>query len=182
MRAGIGFDAHRFAEPSENRPLVLMGVRVPFDRGLRGHSDADVMLHALMDALLGAACLGDIGLHFPDSDPQYRGADSLELLKRVVAELGYKGWRVANADVCLIGESPKIAPHRRAMRDAVAPALGGPPDALNVKATTTEGMGFAGRGEGLAAQAVAVIEPLATPEGAWPPQKKRRGAKRRVLA
>jgi 2-C-methyl-D-erythritol 2,4-cyclodiphosphate synthase len=161
MRAGIGFDAHRFAEPSGGRPLVLMGVAVPSDRGLVGHSDADVMLHALMDALLGAAGLGDIGMHFPDADPRYSGADSLELLKRVVGELGSKGWRAASADVCLIGESPRIAPHRRAMVERVAPALGVPPEALNVKATTTEGMGFAGRGEGLAAQAVAVIEPLA---------------------
>jgi 2-C-methyl-D-erythritol 2,4-cyclodiphosphate synthase len=159
MRAGIGFDAHRFAEPSENRPLVLMGVRVPFDRGLRGHSDADVMLHALMDALLGAAGLGDIGARFPDAEPRYKNADSLELLKTVVGELHSLGWRVVNADVGLIGESPRIAPHRQAMRELVAPALGVPPDALNVKATTTEKMGFAGRGEGLAAQAVASIEP-----------------------
>jgi len=160
MRAGIGFDAHRFAEPSLGRPLVLMGTKVPYGRGLMGHSDADVMLHALMDALLGAAGLGDIGAHFPDTDPQYRDACSLELLKRVVAELRSLGWRVASADVGLIGESPKMAPHRRTMVELVAPVLGVPAGALNVKATTTEGMGFAGRGEGLAAQAVALIEPI----------------------
>jgi 2-C-methyl-D-erythritol 2,4-cyclodiphosphate synthase len=160
VRAGTGFDAHRFAEPSDGRPLVLMGTVVPSDRGLLGHSDADVMLHALMDALLGAAGLGDIGMHFPDADPRYKGADSLELLKRVVGELGSRGWRVTNADVCLMGESPKIASHRRAMVERVAPALGVPLDALNVKATTTERMGFLGRGEGLAAQAVAVIEKM----------------------
>ena len=162
-RAGIGFDAHRFAEPHEGRALMLMGVEVPFDRGLRGHSDADVMLHALMDALLGAAAMGDIGMHFPDTDPQYKDIASLELLGRVVEKLRSQGWRVANADVCLIGESPKLAPHRQAMRELVAPVLGVPIEALNVKATTTEKMGFTGRGEGLAAQAVATIEPVNLP-------------------
>jgi 2-C-methyl-D-erythritol 2,4-cyclodiphosphate synthase len=157
MRAGIGFDAHRFAQPAEGRPLVLMGVEVPFDRGLSGHSDADVMLHALMDALLGAAGMGDIGALFPDTDRQYRGISSLELLRRVVDELHAKGWKVANADVGLVGERPKIAPHRQAMKERVAPVLGIAQDALNVKATTLEGMGFTGRGEGLAAQAIAVI-------------------------
>lgn len=162
-RAGIGFDAHRFAEPSQGRPLVLMGVEVPHDRGLVGHSDADVMLHALMDALLGAAGMGDIGMRFPDTDQRYKGINSLDLLMRVMEDLHSSGWRTANADVCLIGESPRIAPHGRAMRELVAPVLGIPPDALNVKATTTEKMGFAGRGEGLAAQAVAMIVPFAPP-------------------
>jgi len=137
---------------------MLMGVAVPHDRGLRGHSDADVMLHALMDALLGAAGLGDIGEHFPDTDPAYRGADSAGLLAAVMASLADGGWRVVNADVCLIGERPKLAPHREAMRARIAPILGLEPQDLNVKATTTERLGFTGRGEGLAAQAVALIE------------------------
>ena len=157
IRIGIGFDAHRFSETDENRPLKLMGVHVPFDFGLAGHSDADVMLHALIDALLGAAGLGDIGRHFPDTDASYRGMDSTELLKSVVLKIHSEGWRVANADVGLIGENPKIAAHSQAMRDLIAPILGIQKGALNIKATTTEKMGFAGRGEGLAAQAVALL-------------------------
>lgn len=158
FRIGQGFDVHRFAEPEAGRPLILMGCDIPHDRGLAGHSDADVMLHALMDALLGAASLGDIGLHFPDTDPAYRGADSAVLLERVMGDLAERGWRVVNADVCLIGERPKIGPHRQRMRDRIAPLLGVHADALNVKATTTEKLGFTGRGEGLAAQAVVLIE------------------------
>ena len=158
IRVGQGFDVHRFADPAEGRPLMLMGVAVPHDRGLRGHSDADVMLHALMDALLGAAGLGDIGEHFPDTDQTYKGADSARLLEAVMADLRRDGWRVVNADVCLIGERPKLAPHREAMRARIAPILGLEPQDLNVKATTTERLGFTGRGEGLAAQAVALIE------------------------
>ena len=157
LRIGQGFDVHRFADPSEGRKLLLMGCEVPHDRGLAGHSDADVMLHALMDALLGAAGLGDIGQHFPDTDAAYTGADSFALLGQVVATLHERGWRVMSADVCLIGERPKLAPHRERMRARVAPALGLEPEALNVKATTTEKLGFTGRGEGLAAQAVALI-------------------------
>jgi 2-C-methyl-D-erythritol 2,4-cyclodiphosphate synthase len=134
-----------------------MGVHVPFDRGLAGHSDADVMVHALMDALLGAAGLGDIGQHFPDTDPSYKGIDSTELLKRVVEAVRSQGWSAVNADVGLIGEHPRIAPHRQAMKERIAPILGIQPEALNIKATTTEKLGFAGRGEGLAAQAVALI-------------------------
>ncbi len=158
MRVGMGFDVHGFATPEANRPLMLMGIQVPFDRGLEGHSDADVMLHALMDALLGAAGLGDIGQHFPDSDASYKGADSVVLLVRTMDELRSRGWRVENADVCLIGERPKIGPYRQIMRERIAPLLGLVPDALNVKATTTEKLGFTGRGEGLAAQAVVLIE------------------------
>lgn len=158
FRIGQGFDVHRFADPSEGRPLMLMGLQVPHDRGLAGHSDADVMLHALCDALLGAAGLGDIGLHFPDTDPAFKGADSLGLLERVMADLRQRGWRVVNADVCLIGERPKLSPHREAMRARVAPVLGLPLEDLNVKATTTEKLGFTGRGEGLAAQAVVLLE------------------------
>lgn len=158
LRVGQGFDVHRFAPPAEQRPLVLMGCEIPHDCGLAGHSDADVMLHALMDALLGAAGLGDIGQHFPDTDPAYRGADSAKLLERVMGDLAERGWRVVNADVCLIGERPKIGPHRLQMRDRVAPLLGLAVDSLNVKATTTEQLGFTGRGEGLAAQAVVLIQ------------------------
>ena len=158
IRVGQGFDVHRFAEPEAGRPLVLMGVSVPHDRGLLGHSDADVMLHALMDALLGAAGLGDIGEHFPDTDQAYKGAASTGLLEAVMADLKRDGWRVVNADVCLIGERPKLAPHRDAMRARIAPLLGLAPQELNVKATTTEKLGFTGRGEGLAAQAVVLID------------------------
>jgi len=158
IRVGQGFDVHRFAAPEEGRPMVLMGLTIPHDRGLAGHSDADVMVHALMDALLGAAGLGDIGQHFPDTDMAYKGADSTQLLEHVVASLHERGWHVVNADVLLIGERPKLGPHRDAMRARIAPLLGVVPDRLNVKATTTEKLGFTGRGEGLAAQAVVLIE------------------------
>lgn len=158
IRIGQGFDVHRFAAVEDHRPLILMGCEIPHDRGLAGHSDADVMIHALMDALLGAAGLGDIGQHFPDTDPAYRGADSTQLLARVMGDLSERGWRVVNADVCLIGERPKVGPHRQRMRERIAPFLGVHADAVNVKATTTEKLGFTGRGEGLAAQAVVLIE------------------------
>ena len=158
FRIGQGFDVHRFAAPEDGRPLILMGIQVPHDRGLVGHSDADVMLHALMDALLGAAGLGDIGQHFPDTDAAYQGADSTKLLERVMAGLRERGWKVVNADVTLIGERPKLAPHRQAMRERIAPILGVAAEDLNVKATTTEKLGFTGRSEGLAAQAVVLIE------------------------
>jgi len=158
MRVGQGFDVHRFVPAPDGKPLVLMGCVVPHDRGLLGHSDADVMLHALMDALLGAAGLGDIGQHFPDTDQAYRGADSARLLEAVMERVRARGWKVVNADVCLIGERPKIGPHREAMRRRIAPILGVDPDDLNVKATTTEKLGFTGRGEGLAAQAVVLLE------------------------
>jgi 2-C-methyl-D-erythritol 2,4-cyclodiphosphate synthase len=158
IRIGQGFDAHRFTDPGEERPLVLMGITVPHDRGLKGHSDADLMLHALMDALLGAAGLGDIGQHFPDTDLTFKGADSAKLLERVMDALRKHSWRVVNADVCLVGERPKIAPHREVMRHHIAPILGIPPEDLNVKATTTEKLGFTGKREGLAALAVVLIE------------------------
>jgi len=158
IRVGQGFDVHRFAAPEEGRPLMLMGCLIPHDRGLQGHSDADVMLHALVDALLGAAGLGDIGQHFPDTDPAFKGVDSALLLERVMGDLRERGWRVVNADVCLIGERPKIGPHRLRMRERVALLLGLPEEALNVKATTTEKLGFTGRGEGLAAQAVVLLQ------------------------
>jgi 2-C-methyl-D-erythritol 2,4-cyclodiphosphate synthase len=157
MRVGQGFDVHRFVPAPDGKPLMLMGCAVPHPLGLLGHSDADVMLHALMDALLGAAGLGDIGQHFPDTDPAYRGADSVALLESVLAGVRARGFRVVNADVCLIGERPKIGPHREAMRRRIAPVLGIAPEDLNVKATTTERLGFTGRGEGLAAQAVVLL-------------------------
>jgi len=157
-RTGLGFDVHRFSEPSENRPLVLMGVHVPFDRGLSGHSDADVMIHALIDALLGAACLGDIGQLFPDTDPSYKNVASTELLRQTVETIHSNGWGVVHADVGLIGEQPRIGKYRDAMKNCIAPMLMIPAEALNVKATTTEKLGFTGRGEGLAAQAIATIQ------------------------
>jgi 2-C-methyl-D-erythritol 2,4-cyclodiphosphate synthase len=156
-RVGIGFDVHGFSDPSEMRPLILMGLHIPFDRGLAGHSDADVMLHALIDALLGAAGLGDIGIHFPDTDSKYEGIESTELLRLTLKELHSKCYHVVNADVGLIGERPKISPHREAMKEMIAPILGIQPEALNVKATTTEKLGFTGREEGLAAQAVVMV-------------------------
>ena len=160
MRVGLGFDVHRFAAPEDSRPLVLMGLPLPHEPGLVGYSDADVMLHALMDALLGAAGLGDIGQHFPDTDPAFKSADSTFLLEQVMTKLHERGWRVVNADVCLIGERPKIGPHRERMRERIAPFLGITLEALNVKATTTEKLGFTGRGEGLAAQAVVLIDQI----------------------
>jgi 2-C-methyl-D-erythritol 2,4-cyclodiphosphate synthase len=158
FRIGQGFDVHRFAAPEAGRPMILMGCEVPNDRGLEGHSDADVMLHALMDALLGAAGLGDIGQHFPDTDPAFKGADSAQLLSRVMSDLRGRGWQVVNADVCLIGERPKVGPHHERMRQRIAPLLGILAEDLNVKATTTEKLGFTGRAEGLAAQAVVLLQ------------------------
>jgi 2-C-methyl-D-erythritol 2,4-cyclodiphosphate synthase len=155
IRVGTGFDAHAFG-PGDS--VALGGVRIAHSHGVVANSDGDVILHALCDALLGAAGLGDIGQHFPDTDPAYRGADSARLLEQVVGDLAERGWQVVNADVCLIGERPKIGPHRQRMRDHVAPLLGLSPEALNVKATTTEQLGFTGRAEGLAAQAVVLIQ------------------------
>lgn len=154
MRIGSGTDVHAFAE---GRPLVLGGVTIPHERGLAGHSDADVLLHAVSDAVLGAAGLGDIGRHFPDSDPAYAGADSLELLRRVVALVDEAGWRLVNLDATVICERPKIAPFAAAMRRRVAEATGLPLDAINLKGTTTEHLGFTGREEGIAAQAVCLL-------------------------
>lgn len=154
MRVGVGYDVHRLVE---GRDLVLGGVRVPYEKGLLGHSDADVLTHALMDALLGAAGLGDIGQQFPDTDPAYAGADSLALLGRVGALVAGAGYRVHNADAVVIAERPKLAPHLPAMRERLAAALGCAPDAVGLKATTTEGLGFTGRGEGIAAQAVCLL-------------------------
>lgn len=152
---GFGFDAHRF-EPGD--AVTICGVRVPHDHGLKGHSDADVGLHALTDALFGAAGLGDIGDWFPPSDPQWRGADSAQFLLRAAQEVAARGGRIVNVDVTIVGERPRVKPHREAMRARVAELLTLPLERVSVKATTTEGMGFAGRGEGLAAQAVASVE------------------------
>jgi 2-C-methyl-D-erythritol 2,4-cyclodiphosphate synthase len=154
-RTGIGYDVHRFGGP---RKLVLGGVEIPEESGLIGHSDADLVSHAVIDALLGAAGLGDIGEHFPDDDPRYLGADSVELLGRVVALIGEPGWRVANVDVTIVAERPRIAPFKQAMSERLSSVLGVGTDAVNVKATTNEGMGFVGRVEGMAALAVAQIE------------------------
>ena len=154
FRVGTGFDVHALVE---NRALILAGVRVPYEKGLLGHSDADVALHALMDALLGAAGKGDIGKHFPDTDDKYEGADSRRLLRVVVEMLQKDGWRVNNVDVTIIAQRPKLAPFIATMRELVASDLGITEDAVNIKATTTEKLGFTGRGEGIAAEAVASI-------------------------
>ncbi|MDD4061398.1 MAG: 2-C-methyl-D-erythritol 2,4-cyclodiphosphate synthase [Kiritimatiellae bacterium] len=154
-RTGIGFDAHRLVE---NRRLVLGGVVVPHERGLLGHSDADVAVHALMDALLGAIAAGDIGQHFPDTDPAWKDADSIRLLEAVAAILGGRGWRIVNTDLTILCEKPKLAPHIPEMRRRMAEAMGVAMDAVSVKATTVEGMGAIGRREGIAAQAVATVE------------------------
>lgn len=153
-RVGTGFDAHALAE---GVPLVLGGVRIEYPRGLAGHSDGDVLAHALTDALLGAAGLEDIGALFPSDDPGLAGADSLELLAQAWEQIEARGWRLANADVVLVGEEPRLAQHRDEMRRRLAAALGVEPELVAVRATTTDGLGFPGRGEGLAAQAVALL-------------------------
>ena len=153
MRIGQGFDVHALAE---GRRLVIGGVTIPHARGLAGHSDADVLLHAICDALLGAAALGDIGRHFPDSDPQYAGADSRLLLRAVRAMLAE--YRIVNVDATVIAQAPRLAPHVPAMIANIAADLAMDPRAVNVKATTTEGLGFAGRGEGIAAQAIVLLD------------------------
>jgi 2-C-methyl-D-erythritol 2,4-cyclodiphosphate synthase len=155
-RAGIGYDSHRFAD---GRRLVLGGVEVPgAERGLAGHSDADALSHALIDALLGAAGLGDIGQHYPDSDERWRDADSVALLEEVAGFLEEHGWSVRHMDATVICEEPKLGGHRDAMRARLAEAVGLPPLEVNVKFTTNEGMGFVGRGEGIAAVAIATVE------------------------
>jgi 2-C-methyl-D-erythritol 2,4-cyclodiphosphate synthase len=152
--AGIGWDSHRLVE---GRPLILGGVTIPHDRGLAGFSDADVLAHAVIDALLGAAGLGDIGQHFPDTDERYRGADSMDLLRTAVAMLAERGLRVAHVDCTVLMERPKLGDRREAIRASLADGLGVSADQVNVKASTGEGMGFVGRGEGVAALAVATL-------------------------
>ena len=155
MRVGHGYDVHRLVE---GRRLILGGVEIPWEKGLLGHSDADVLTHALMDALLGAAALGDIGHLFPDKDPAYEGADSVELLRQVMRVLDEKGWRLGNADITVIAQRPKLAPHIPRMREILAAAMGTAPERVSVKATTEEGLGFSGEGLGIAAHAVVLIE------------------------
>jgi 2-C-methyl-D-erythritol 2,4-cyclodiphosphate synthase len=155
VRIGHGFDVHQLVA---GRKLVMGGVEIAHDKGLLGHSDADVLLHAICDALLGAAALGDIGRHFPDSDARYRGIDSRELLRHVQHLLAERGWRVGNVDVTIIAQAPRMAPHVARMVANIAADLGVEPARVNVKATTTEELGFTGRGEGIAAQAVCLIE------------------------
>jgi 2-C-methyl-D-erythritol 2,4-cyclodiphosphate synthase len=154
-RIGQGIDYHRL---QEGRKLILGGVEVPFERGLAGHSDADILSHAVCDALLGAAALGDIGRHFPDDDPRHRDRSSLEFLREVRAQLDQAGWAVRNIDATLIAERPKLAPYYAAMGRNIAQALGIPDDAVGIKATTSEGMNAEGRGEGMSAHAVALLE------------------------
>ena len=157
MRTGIGFDTHRLVE---GRKLILGGVDIPHGTGLLGHSDADVLTHAVMDALLGAVADGDIGRHFPDTDPKWAGADSVALLRAVVARLAAGGWRVGNVDATVLAERPKLLPHIPAMRGRLAEAMGVPVGAVSVKATTVEGLGAIGRREGISAMAVATVLPI----------------------
>ncbi len=154
MRCGLGYDVHRLVE---GRDLILCGVRIPYEYGLLGHSDADVALHALSDALLGAAAMRDIGFHFPDTDPAYEGADSRKLLRKVVEIIGERGYIVNNVDVTIIAQRPKLLTYIPEMIANVASDLGVEADCVSVKATTTEKLGFAGRGEGIAAEAIATI-------------------------
>ncbi len=155
MRIGHGYDVHKLVE---GRDLILGGVKIEYEKGLLGHSDADVLLHAVSDALLGAAGLGDIGKHFPDTDPQYKGADSLELLRVVAARVKEAGYRVSNIDVTMIAQRPKLAPHIPQMRCNIAAAVGIGPDRVNVKATTEEKLGFTGEGLGMSCHAVCLLE------------------------
>lgn len=157
MRIGHGYDVHRL---TEGRKLILGGVEIPFEKGLLGHSDADVLVHALMDAMLGAAALGDIGMHFPDSDERYAGADSLMLLREVVRLLREHGYRLINADCTILAQRPKLRPFIPAMRRNIATALGGDVGSVSVKATTEEGLGFTGDGSGIAAHAIVLIEQI----------------------
>ena len=154
MRVGMGYDVHRLVP---ERDLIIGGVKIPYEKGLLGHSDADVLLHAIMDALLGAAALGDIGKHFPDNDPAYKGADSLMLLGRVGEILSEEGYVIENIDSTIIAQKPKMAPHIEQRRKNIADTLGLDISRVNVKATTEEGLGFTGTGEGISAQAVALI-------------------------
>ena len=157
MRIGHGYDVHCLVE---GRKLILGGVDIPWEKGLLGHSDADVLLHAISAAILGAVGEGDIGRHFPDTDPRYKGADSLKLLEHVMHLAGTKGYRLGNLDATIVAQRPKLAPHIPLMRENIAAVLEADIDRVNVKATTTEELGFAGRGEGIAAYAVALLERL----------------------
>ena len=157
MRIGSGFDVHAFGEGDH---LMLGGVRIPFERGIVAHSDGDVAIHALCDALLGALALGDIGRHFPPSDEQWRGADSRQFLRHCSLLMDQHGWTLANADLTVICQAPKVGPHAQVIRESIAAELGVEFEQVSVKATTTEKLGFTGRGEGIAAQAVVLLQPL----------------------
>jgi len=157
MRIGHGYDVHAL---TEGRPLIMGGVNIPWEKGLKGHSDADVLVHAVCDALLGAAALGDIGYHFPDSDPKYKGISSIKLLTHVAALLKEKGYGVVNVDSTVIAQAPKLAPFIDTMRRNIATAIGADIDAVSVKATTEEHLGFTGQGQGIAAHAVCIIQKL----------------------
>lgn len=153
----MGYDVHRLVE---NRDLIIGGVNIPYERGLAGHSDADVLIHAIMDSILGAAALGDIGKHFPDTDPQYKGASSIALLKHVSGLIKEKGYEIINIDATIIAQSPKMAPHIWAMRENIAKALNIDVDQVNVKATTEEGLGFTGKGEGISSQSICLLKKI----------------------
>lgn len=157
FRIGHGYDVHRL---KEGRALILGGVNIPYEMGLDGHSDADVLVHAVMDAILGAAALGDIGGLFPDTDPAYKGADSMKLLERVIAVITEKGYRIGNIDATMIAQRPKLKPYIQQMRENIASVCGVDVDAVNVKATTEEKLGFTGSGEGMAAHSVCIIEKI----------------------
>ena len=157
MRVGMGYDVHKLVE---GRDLIMGGVKIPYEKGLLGHSDADVLLHAISDALLGAAALGDIGKHFPDTDPKYKGADSLKLLEHVGKLLDEHMYVIENIDATIIAQRPKMAPHIEKMRENIAQTLGLEIDQVNVKATTEEGLGFTGTGEGISSQAICAIEKI----------------------
>ena len=154
MRVGMGYDVHRL---TEGREFIMGGVKIPYEKGLLGHSDADVLLHAIMDALLGAAALGDIGRHFPDTDPAYKGVSSLRLLSSVGALIREAGYRVENIDASIIAQQPKMSPHIPAMRENIARTLGIEITRVNVKATTEEGLGFTGTGQGISSQAICLL-------------------------
>ena len=154
MRVGIGYDIHRLVK---GRPLILGGVSIDYEKGLMGHSDADVLVHAICDALLGAAGIGDIGIHFPDSDPQYKGISSLVLLSETCSLLTEAGHRVVNLDATVFAEAPRLAPHNQEMKTVLAQAMKINPTAINIKATTTEGLGVIGKGEGIGAMCIALI-------------------------
>ena len=170
MRVGMGYDVHKL---TEDRKLILGGVEIPYDKGLLGHSDADVLLHAIMDALLGAAALGDIGRHFPDTDPEYKGASSLKLLEHVGKLVEDKLYVIGNIDAPIIAQRPKMAPHIETMRENVANVLHIDIDQVNIKATTEEGLGFTGSGEGISAQAIASLDTIANYSYAVGPEEGR---------
>lgn len=158
LRVGLGYDAHQFATAPDGRPLLLAGVVIPQAQGLAGHSDADVALHALVDALLGAAALGDIGAYFPSSDERWRGASSATFVAGAMEALAKDGWRIVNVDATIVAERPRLSPHVAAMRASIAGLLGTPVERISVKSKTTDGMGFTGRAEGIACYVVAMIE------------------------